>query len=54
MRKKRYGSGVEQRGQIVNRSPISERPVSVGISRTVGHWVGNTVFEQDTSRPLWP
>ena len=43
-RKKRYASGVERRGQIVNRRPISERPAAVDTRRTVGHWEGDTVI----------
>jgi len=43
-RKKRYASGVERRGQIVNRRPISERPPDVETRRTVGHWEGDTVI----------
>jgi IS30 family transposase len=43
-KKKRYASGVERRGQIANRRPISERPADVEIRRTVGHWEGDTVI----------
>jgi len=43
-RKKRYASGVERRGQIVNRRPISERPADIELRRTVGHWEGDTVI----------
>ena len=43
-RKKRYASGVERRGQIVNRGPISERPANIEMRRNVGHWEVDTVI----------
>lgn len=43
-RKKRYASGVERRGQIVDRRPIHERPAEVGLKLVFGHWEGDTVI----------
>jgi len=43
-RKKRYGSGRERRGQILNRRPIHMRPKSVETRLRVGHWECDTVI----------
>jgi IS30 family transposase len=43
-RRKRYASGQNRRGQIVNRRPISERHASVQTRRSTGHWEGDTMI----------
>jgi IS30 family transposase len=43
-KRKRYASGQQRRGQIVNRRPIQTRPASVESRRQVGHWEGDTVI----------
>jgi IS30 family transposase len=43
-RKKRYASGHDQRGQIVGKMPISERPQHIEVGSQIGHWEGETVI----------
>jgi IS30 family transposase len=43
-RKKRYASGRERRGQIIDRRPIRERPAHIETRAQVGHWEGDTVI----------
>jgi transposase, IS30 family len=44
VRKKRYGSGRERRGQIVNRVCIEQRPAVVDDKSRMGDWEGDTVI----------
>lgn len=43
-RRKRYGSGRERRGQIIDRRPISDRPRRVEFRREIGHWELDTII----------
>lgn len=43
-RRKRYGSGRDRRGQIPNRTPISERPAVVDERARLGDWEGDLVI----------
>ena len=43
-RRKRYGSGRDRRGQIPNRTPISERPAIVDERSRLGDWEGDLVI----------
>ena len=43
-KRKRYAGGLDRRGQIPNRRPLSERPVHVEDRKQVGHWEGDTVI----------
>lgn len=43
-KRKRYAGGLDRRGQIPNRRPLSERPVHVDDRKQVGHWEGDTVI----------
>ena len=43
-KRKRYATGQQRRGQIVDRRPIQARPASVESRRQVGHWEGDTVI----------
>lgn len=45
-RRKRYGSGVSQRGQIKARTPISQRPGIVDKKVRIGDWEGDTVISR--------
>jgi IS30 family transposase len=44
VRRKRYASGRDRRGQIPNRRPISERPAHIEDRKQIGHWEGDTVI----------
>lgn len=46
-RRKRYGSGRERRGQIVNRVCIEQRPSIVDERSRMGDWEGDTVIGKD-------
>ena len=43
-KRKRYAGGRDQRGQIPNRWPLSERPLQIEARRQVGHWECDTVI----------
>lgn len=43
-RRKRYGSGVQRRGQIAGRIGIEWRPLEVEQRTTVGHWEADTII----------
>lgn len=43
-RRKRYGSGRQRRGQIPNKTPISERPAVVDKKTRLGDWEGDTII----------
>lgn len=43
-RRKRYASGQERRGQIVDRRPIAERPAIVDEKGRLGDWEGDLVI----------
>lgn len=43
-RRKRYGSGRDRRGQIIDRRGISDRPSHVEARLQVGHWEGDTLM----------
>lgn len=47
MRRKRYGSGRERRGQIANRVCIEQRPGIVDKKSRIGDWEGDTVTGKD-------
>jgi IS30 family transposase len=42
--RKRHLCGLDRRGQIPNRRPISERPSHIEGRKQVGHWEGDTVI----------
>ena len=42
--RKRYAVGLDRRGQIPNRRPLSERPLHIEARRQVGHWECDTVI----------
>lgn len=44
MRKKRYASGRDRRGQIPNRRPLSQRPLHIQERKQVGHWECDTII----------
>lgn len=44
VRRKRYGSGQERRGQLKNRVSIEQRPALVETRQDIGHWEGDTVI----------
>ena len=44
LRKKRYASGQQRRGQIPDRRPLSQRPAHVEQRRQVGHWECDTII----------
>jgi IS30 family transposase len=46
-RRKRYGSKSTTRGQIKDRTPITERPLVVEMKERVGDWEGDTVVGKD-------
>jgi IS30 family transposase len=43
-KRKRYASGLDRRGQIPNRRPLSERPLHIEGRKQVGHWECDTVI----------
>ena len=43
-KRKRYASGLDRRGQIPNRRPLSERPLHIENRKQVGHWECDTVI----------
>ena len=43
-KRKRYAGGLDRRGQIPNRRPLSERPVHIEDRKQVGHWECDTVI----------
>ena len=43
-RRKRYGSGRDRRGQIINRISIRERPEIVDTKSRLGDWEGDTII----------
>ena len=43
-KRKRYAGGVDRRGQIPNRRPLSERPLHIEDRKQVGHWECDTVI----------
>jgi IS30 family transposase len=43
-KRKRYGSGQDRRGQIINRRSIRERPAHVEKREKIGHWEGDTII----------
>ena len=43
-KRKRYASGLDRRGQILNRWPLSERPAHIEGRKQVGHWECDTVI----------
>lgn len=43
-RRKRYGSGVNRRGMLPNRTSIDERPSIVDERKRIGDWEGDTVI----------
>lgn len=43
-KRKRYASGLDRRGQIPNRRPLSERPLHIEDRKQVGHWECDTVI----------
>ena len=43
-KRKRYAGGLERRGQIPNRRPLSERPLHIEARKQVGHWECDTVI----------
>jgi len=43
-KRKRYVGGLDRRGQIPNRRPLSERPLHVEDRKQVGHWECDTVI----------
>jgi IS30 family transposase len=43
-RRKRYAGGLDRRGQIPNRRPLSERAAHVEDRKQVGHWECDTVI----------
>lgn len=46
LRRKRYGSGRERRGELKNRVGIEQRPVVVQTRARIGDWEGDTVIGQ--------
>lgn len=52
MRRKRYGSGQQRRGQIPNRRGIEERPLVVETRQRVGDWEADTVLGTQASVAL--
>ncbi len=51
-RRKRYGSGRQWRGRIVNRRGIEERPLVVDARQRVGDWEADTVMGVQASMAL--
>jgi len=43
-KRKRYAGGLDRRGQIPNRRPLSERPLHIEDRKQVGHWECDTVI----------
>ena len=44
LKRMRYASGRDRRGQIPNRRPLSERPAHIEGRQQVGHWECDTVI----------
>lgn len=44
LKKKRYASGRDRRGQIPSRRPLSERPAYIDSRKQIGHWECDTVI----------
>ena len=44
LKKKRYASGRDRRGQIPSRRPLSERPAYIESRKQIGHWECDTVI----------
>ena len=42
-KRKRYAGGRRPRGQILNRRPLSDRPLNIEARRQVGHWECDTM-----------
>jgi IS30 family transposase len=43
-KRKRYAGGLDRRGQVPNRRPLSERPLNIEDRKQVGHWECDTVI----------
>jgi len=43
-KRKRYAGGWDRRGQILNRRPLSERPLHIEANKQVDHWDCDSVM----------
>jgi transposase, IS30 family len=52
--RKRYAGGLDRRGQIIHRKPLSNRPLNVQARKQVGHWVCDTDLRANIRALLSP